>query len=149
MYSVVHEFHPGGSRMPAAPVAERLFNEGLVVRPAWGIPSGLRVSIGIREHNERFLSALERVLWTIKDILKRTARLPSLVFRRDRIVQAMVSRDTCSAGYRIIPVNPLETEVLGEGVPSLDDVPELFEIVDIFRRRVCAGYRRSCDTAKC
>ena len=39
------------------------------------------------------------------------------------------------AGYRIIPVNPLEAEVLGEkAYPSLDDVPESFEIVDIFRR---------------
>ena len=39
------------------------------------------------------------------------------------------------AGYRIIPVNPLETEVLGEkAYPSLDEVPESFEIVDIFRR---------------
>ena len=38
-------------------------------------------------------------------------------------------------GYRIIPVNPMETEVLGErAYPSLDDVPEAFEIVDIFRR---------------
>src|SRR2546429_9996564 len=40
-----------------------------------------------------------------------------------------------NAGYRIIPVNPLETEVLGEkAYRSLDDVPEPFEIVDIFRR---------------
>jgi predicted CoA-binding protein len=32
-------------------------------------------------------------------------------------------------------VNPRETEVLGEkAYPSLDDVPEPFEIVDIFRR---------------
>jgi predicted CoA-binding protein len=38
-------------------------------------------------------------------------------------------------GYRIIPVNPYETAVLGEkAYPSLDDVPEPFEIVDIFRR---------------
>ena len=38
-------------------------------------------------------------------------------------------------GYRIIPVNPMETEVLSEkAYPSLDDVPESFEIVDIFRR---------------
>ena len=36
---------------------------------------------------------------------------------------------------RIIPVNPLETEVLGEkAYPTLDEVPEPFEIVDIFRR---------------
>src|SRR5438067_5429080 len=40
-----------------------------------------------------------------------------------------------SKGYRIIPVNPNETEVLGEkAYPSLDDVPEQIEIVDIFRR---------------
>jgi len=40
-----------------------------------------------------------------------------------------------NAGYRIIPVNPLETEVLGEkAYPTLDEVPEPFEIVDIFRR---------------
>jgi len=40
-----------------------------------------------------------------------------------------------SAGYRIIPVNPNETEVLGEKSYSrLEDVPEKIEIVDVFRR---------------
>jgi predicted CoA-binding protein len=42
-----------------------------------------------------------------------------------------------SAGYRIIPVNPNETEVLGEKCyPCLEDVPksQYIEIVDIFRR---------------
>ena len=39
------------------------------------------------------------------------------------------------AGYRIIPVNPRETEVLGEkAYPDLDSVPEGIDIVDIFRR---------------
>jgi predicted CoA-binding protein len=39
------------------------------------------------------------------------------------------------AGYRIIPVNPLETEILGEKCyPNLDAVPEQIDIVDIFRR---------------
>jgi len=39
------------------------------------------------------------------------------------------------AGYRIIPVNPQETEVLGEkSYPDLDSVPEPVDIVDIFRR---------------
>jgi histidinol-phosphate aminotransferase len=47
---------------PAAPLAERMLDEGLVVRPAWGIPNGLRLSIGTREHNERFLSALKKAL---------------------------------------------------------------------------------------
>jgi predicted CoA-binding protein len=38
-------------------------------------------------------------------------------------------------GYRIIPVNPNETEVLGErAYPSLGDVPEPVEVVDVFRR---------------
>jgi len=46
-----------------------------------------------------------------------------------------VSRYMQNAGYRIIPVNPHESEVLGEkAYPSLDEVPEPFEIVDIFRR---------------
>jgi predicted CoA-binding protein len=40
-----------------------------------------------------------------------------------------------SRGYRIIPVNPNETEILGEKVySSLDDVPEPIDIVNIFRR---------------
>ena len=39
------------------------------------------------------------------------------------------------AGYRIIPVNPEETEVLGEkSYRDLDSVPEAIDIVDIFRR---------------
>ena len=39
------------------------------------------------------------------------------------------------AGYRIIPVNPNETEVLGEKCyPTLEDVPGPVDIVDIFRR---------------
>jgi predicted CoA-binding protein len=39
------------------------------------------------------------------------------------------------AGYKIIPVNPNEREVLGEkSYARLEDVPEKFEIVDIFRR---------------
>jgi uncharacterized protein len=40
-----------------------------------------------------------------------------------------------NAGYRIIPVNPLENEVLGEkAYASLDDIPEHVDIVDVFRR---------------
>jgi predicted CoA-binding protein len=38
-------------------------------------------------------------------------------------------------GYRIIPVNPNETEVLGErAYASLLDVPERIDAVDVFRR---------------
>lgn len=39
------------------------------------------------------------------------------------------------AGYKIIPVNPLESEVLGEKCYArLEDIPESIDIVDIFRR---------------
>jgi uncharacterized protein len=39
------------------------------------------------------------------------------------------------AGYRIIPVNPNETEVLGEkSYARLEDVPERVDIVNVFRR---------------
>jgi len=38
-------------------------------------------------------------------------------------------------GYRVIPVNPEETEVLGEKCyPDLDSVPGEVDVVDIFRR---------------
>jgi predicted CoA-binding protein len=40
-----------------------------------------------------------------------------------------------SAGYRIIPVNPNEEEVLGEkSYERVEDVPEKIDVVDIFRR---------------
>lgn len=39
------------------------------------------------------------------------------------------------SGYRIVPVNPEETEVLGErSYPDLDSVPGEIDVVDIFRR---------------
>jgi predicted CoA-binding protein len=38
-------------------------------------------------------------------------------------------------GYRCIPVNPNETEILGEkAYASLSDIPEKIDIVDVFRR---------------
>jgi predicted CoA-binding protein len=38
-------------------------------------------------------------------------------------------------GYRVIPVNPRETEILGaRSYPSLLDVPDRIDIVDVFRR---------------
>lgn len=40
-----------------------------------------------------------------------------------------------SQGYRIIPVNPQIAEALGEtAYPSLLDVPEKIDLVDVFRR---------------
>ncbi len=46
-----------------------------------------------------------------------------------------VSEYMKDAGYRIIPVNPGHAEILGETCyANLDDVPEPFEIVNIFRQ---------------
>ena len=43
-------------------------------------------------------------------------------------------------GYRIVPVNPHEREVLGEkSYPTLEAIPFPVEIVDIFRRADAAG----------
>lgn len=43
-------------------------------------------------------------------------------------------------GYKIIPVNPFETEVLGEKCyAKLADVPDKIDLVDIFRRSEEAG----------
>ena len=46
-----------------------------------------------------------------------------------------VSRFLQRQGYRIVPINPNETEVLGEkAYARLVDVPEEIDIVNIFRR---------------
>jgi len=38
-------------------------------------------------------------------------------------------------GYRVIPVNPMITEVLGEkAYRSLSDIPEKVDLVDVFRK---------------
>lgn len=40
-----------------------------------------------------------------------------------------------TAGYRVIPVNPKETEVLGQkAYASLVEIPDPVDIVDVFRR---------------
>src|SRR5258708_25465333 len=57
--------------------------------------------------------------------------LSSSVMRPSNGVAAYMQR----VGYRIIPVNPNETEVLGEkAYARLEDVPEKIDLVDIFRR---------------
>jgi predicted CoA-binding protein len=52
-----------------------------------------------------------------------------------------VSRYMQSHGYRIIPINPNESSVLGEkAYGSLEDVPEKIDLVNIFRRPEEAGH---------
>ena len=64
----------------------------------------------------------------------KTIAVVGLSSKRDRAsfgVSAYMQR----AGYRIIPVNPIEKEVLGEkAYPDLDSVPEPVDMVNIFRR---------------
>ena len=69
--------------------------------------------------------------------LLRTARtiavvgLSSRKFRPSYGVSDYMKR----AGYRIIPVNPNESEVLGERCyATIEDIPDHIDIVDIFRR---------------
>jgi predicted CoA-binding protein len=46
-----------------------------------------------------------------------------------------IMRRLQAVGYRVIPVNPNETEVLGEkAYGSLESVPDRVDIVDVFRR---------------
>ncbi|OXM85905.1 CoA-binding protein [Paenibacillus rigui] len=50
-------------------------------------------------------------------------------------VSYMVSEAMQKKGYKIIPVNPNATEILGEiCYPSLSDIPEPVDIVNVFRK---------------
>jgi predicted CoA-binding protein len=72
----------------------------------------------------------------ISQILKtsRTIAVVGLSNRRHRPSYG-VAEYLQSVGYRIIPVNPRETEVLGEKCYArLEDIPDPVDIVDIFRR---------------
>jgi uncharacterized protein len=72
----------------------------------------------------------------IPDLLRKShviavVGLSSKKFRPSYGVAEYMQRE----GYRIIPVNPNETEVLGEkAYARLEDIPEHVDIVDIFRR---------------
>lgn len=66
-----------------------------------------------------------------------TARSIAVVGLSSRVMRPSfgVSQYMQSAGYRIIPVNPREREVLGEkAFATLDTVGEAVDIVNIFRR---------------
>ena len=73
---------------------------------------------------------------TIPELLRsaRTIAVVGLSSKRTRPSYG-VTRYLQDSGYRIIPVNPIETEVLGEkAYARLEDVPDHIDIVDIFRR---------------
>lgn len=51
-------------KQPAAPIYDALLREGVIVRPiaGYGMPNHLRISIGLPEENDRFFTALYKVL---------------------------------------------------------------------------------------
>jgi uncharacterized protein len=72
---------------------------------------------------------------TIQRVL-RSARVIAIVglsaneLRASNFVGSYLKRH----GYQVIPVNPRETEILGEvSYPSISDVPVPIDIVDVFR----------------
>jgi uncharacterized protein len=72
----------------------------------------------------------------IKDLLQKAHTIAVVGLSSSRIRASYgVSQYMQSAGYRIIPVNPNEQEVLGEkSYARLEDVPEKIDVVDVFRR---------------
>jgi uncharacterized protein len=78
---------------------------------------------------ETVRSALSRRTWAVVGCSPDPAR------DSNRIARLLKSK-----GYRVIPVNPAEREILGERCyPSLREVPERVDVVDIFRRSSEAG----------
>ena len=73
---------------------------------------------------------------TIDEILKTSKTIAIVGLSSNKFRPSYgVAKYLQAAGYRIIPVNPQETEVLGQkSYARLEDVPENIDAVDIFRR---------------
>ena len=72
----------------------------------------------------------------IKDLLKkaRTIAIVGLSSNKSRPAYGVASF-LKQRGYRIIPVNPKETEILEEmAYPDLNTIPDKIDLVDLFRR---------------
>ncbi len=72
----------------------------------------------------------------IKRILResKTIAVVGLSDKQDRDSNS-VARFLQERGYRIIPVNPVHKEILGEVCyPDLSSIPEKIDIVDVFRK---------------
>lgn len=80
------------------------------------------------------VETIKRILDECKTIA--VVGLSSDPYRPSHGVAAYMQRK----GYRVIPVNPNETEVLGgKSYEKLSDVPEKIDLVNIFRRPDEAG----------
>jgi predicted CoA-binding protein len=73
---------------------------------------------------------------TIDEILKTSKTIAIVGLSSNKFRPSYgVAKYLQAAGYRIIPVNPQETEVLGQkSYARLEDVPEKIDVVEIFRR---------------
>ncbi len=86
------------------------------------------------------LSAAERIEYQNSDTIRRllhNARTIAIVGLSDKSERAsnFVGSYLKSEGYKIVPVNPLKAEILGEkSYPDLKSIPFPVDIVDIFRR---------------
>ena len=72
----------------------------------------------------------------IKDLLRSAHTIAVVGLSSSRLRASYgVAQYMQSAGYRVIPVNPNEQQVLGEkAYARLEDVPEKIDVVDVFRR---------------
>ena len=72
----------------------------------------------------------------IREILRRCKKVAVVGLSSDTTRPSHgVARYLKGKGFKIIPVNPNEKEILGEkAYPDLTSVPEDVEIVDVFRR---------------
>ena len=72
----------------------------------------------------------------IADVLRSSKTIAVVGISSNRMRPSYgVSEYMQSAGYKIIPVNPNEAEILGERCyASVDDIPGPIDIVNIFRR---------------
>ena len=72
----------------------------------------------------------------IKELLQKAHTIAVVGLSSSRLRASYgVAQYMQSAGYRIIPVNPNEQQVLGEkAYARLEDVPEKVDVVDVFRR---------------
>ena len=57
-----------GLPLDAQALSEKLIRRGVIVRQmaAWGMPDAIRVTVGLRQHNERFIAALRAVLAEVR-----------------------------------------------------------------------------------
>ena len=78
---------------------------------------------------------------TIKDIVN-NSKIIAVVGLSDKPERPSygVASYLQSQGYRIIPVNPMKAEILGEkSYPDLSSIPEPIDVVDIFRKSEAVG----------